>query len=82
MHIMLMMAIPGCQPVYIWNELQSRNGSTPVRHFLLGLKWVVPLLVQTFEVGRHTSDLNLEVRRHTFNLGHIFCWNLYKGMES
>lgn len=28
---------------------------TPVRDFPLGLKCVSPLLVQTFEVGRHTS---------------------------
>jgi hypothetical protein len=27
----------------------------PARAFLLGLRWVNPLLVQTFEVGRHIS---------------------------
>ena len=40
---------------------------TPVRDFLLGLKWVNWLLVQTFEVGRHTSDPDLKVgRQHAF----------------
>lgn len=32
---------------------------------LLGLKWVTPLLIQTFEVGRHISNPDLEVGRHT-----------------
>lgn len=40
----------------------------------LGLKWVNSLLVGTFEVGRQTSDLDLEGERHTFNLGHNFGW--------
>jgi hypothetical protein len=34
-----------------------------VRDFLLGLKWVNPFLVQTFEVGRHICDPELEEGR-------------------
>jgi hypothetical protein len=26
----LVVAIPGCQLIYIWNELQSRTGRSPV----------------------------------------------------
>ena len=38
---------------------------TPVRDFLLGLKWVNPLLAQTFEIGIHTSGLDLEAGEDT-----------------
>jgi hypothetical protein len=44
-----------------------------VKDILLGLKWVDLLLVGTFEV-KDKPDLDLETGRHTFNLGHIFCW--------
>jgi hypothetical protein len=53
-----------------------------VRDFLLGLKWVKPLLVWTFELGRHrplililrqktrAHDVNLMLEdRDVFNLG-------------
>jgi hypothetical protein len=39
---------------------------TPVRDFLLGLKWVHLLLLQTFEVGRHTFDLDLDLPQTFF----------------
>lgn len=41
--------------------------STPVKDFLFGLQWVNLFLFQTFEVGRHTSDLDLQVGgQHAF----------------
>lgn len=45
----------------------DKNG-LPVRHFLLGSKWMDPLLVCHFDTERHVSDLDLEVGRQTFNL--------------
>jgi hypothetical protein len=32
---------------------------TPVTDFLLGLKWMNPFLVQTFEVGEHTPLIQI-----------------------
>ena len=50
---------------------------THVRDFFwrggLGLKWVDPLLVQTFEVGRYTPLLQILRWEDTFNLSHTFC---------
>lgn len=41
---------------------------TPVRDTLFGLKWVIPLLVQTFKVGGHISDPDIEVgKQHAFD---------------
>jgi hypothetical protein len=60
MDTLYVMAFLGCQLEYMWNELQSERESTPVR-FLLVLKWMNPLLFWTFEVGRHSFDLDLEV---------------------
>jgi hypothetical protein len=76
---------------YIWNEPQSRNGGHTCKvflvffFFLLGLKKVDLLLVQTSEIGRHTQvfGLDLETGRQTFSLGHTFCWKpRYKDMEA
>jgi hypothetical protein len=53
------MGIIGCQLDYIWNELQSRNGGHSCD----------PDLVMT-----HAFSPDLQVGRHTFNLGHTFCW--------
>lgn len=37
------------------------------RDILLGLKWVIPHLVQIFKVGRHTADPDAEVgEQHVF----------------
>jgi hypothetical protein len=47
-----------------------------VRDSLLGLKTVSPLRVLTFEVGRHISDSDLVVGRHTFSL---YGWFLLLG---
>ena len=43
------MATLGRQLNYIWNELRPEMEGTPVRNFLLGLEWMNPCLVQTFE---------------------------------
>jgi hypothetical protein len=67
----------------------------PGKDFLLGLKWVDPLLIQTMEVGQHTVDPDLEARRHMPLIlfwilrweGMLLIWatsfagSLYKNME-
>jgi hypothetical protein len=78
----LVMAILGCQLECIWNELQSRKGGHTCKRFLLGLKWVKPLLILTFGVGRHVP-LILILRQEDTPL----IWaapsagSLYKDME-
>lgn len=42
---------------------EVEGGSTPARDFLLGLQQGNPLVVGTFETGRHTFDLD-----------HTLCW--------
>jgi hypothetical protein len=45
---------------------------TPVRNILLALKWVNPLLIQSFEVGKiHTFNLDIEVERHRPLIGDL-----------
>lgn len=44
------MTVLGCKLDYIQKELQPRNGGTPVRELLFGLKQVNLLLFHTFEV--------------------------------
>lgn len=53
------MALLGCHLDSKMNNNPEME-STPGRDFLLGLKWVSPLLDQTFETGIHTSGLDLE----------------------
>jgi hypothetical protein len=47
------MAILGCQLDYIWNELQSRPGSTLVIH------------IMRLETQASNPDLNMEILRHS-----------------
>lgn len=54
---------------------------TPVRDFLHGVNCVNPLLVQTSEVGRHTSDSELEEGRIPLVLAIPSVGSLYKDME-
>lgn len=55
----------------------------PRRDFLLDLKWLNPLLVQTFEVGRHTPvDLDLEMRRGLGGEAQPFNSDLEEGRHS
>lgn len=61
------------------------GGHTNVKYYAC-FEVVNPLLALIFEVGRHTMDPGLKVRRqraldldldagrHNFNLGHAFCW--------
>ena len=44
----------GCQPSYSWGQLKPKQLGTPVKDFVFDLKRV------TFEVERHTFDVDLE----------------------
>ena len=59
-----MIAILGCQLDMSRMNYNPEMEGTPVKDFLHGLKWVNPLLVQTFGVGRNTSNQDLEAGRH------------------
>lgn len=68
------MAILGVNLTTSGVNVNPEMEGTPVRDFLLGVKWVTSLLVLTFETGRHIS-LILTLRwEDTLDLSHTFCW--------
>lgn len=58
--------ILGCHLDQALSELQSRNGGHSCERLLCCLKWVDPLLVQTFEAEGHAFDSSLEVGKQSF----------------
>ena len=58
--------ILGCHLDYTLSELQSKNEGHSWERLPCCLKWVDPLLVQTFEVGGHAFDSSLEVGKQSF----------------
>jgi hypothetical protein len=91
MVILTVVAIPGCQLDYIWNELQSRSKAHqwPLSG---GLKIEGSDLDLGMEILRHSGYgfQNIKslssrssgikgVVEHTFNLGYTFCWRQYQG---
>jgi hypothetical protein len=59
MPVYTVVAIPGCQLDYIWNELQSRNGGHTCDPDLEAGKWVFDLDLD-MEILRHSSHENLK----------------------